>query len=169
MGGSKMIRLVKIGLVPMIFGVTMLSAESINSYFNEGFNAEDMPMARHIRTHDQHKVVIHVDSADFAVQDLALKNVVNLRKAWGEDNVEMEIVVYGPGIGMLLQQSEVYDRVLEYAQLDGITFSACENTINKYNSTHDEEAVLIDGVEVVPSGAARIIELQEQHYGYLRP
>ena len=161
--------LVKIGLMSMVVGATMLTAGNMGSYFQQGMNTEDMPQTRHMRRHNKHKVVVHVDSNNASVEKMALNNVANLQKAWGAENAEIEVVVYGPGIVMLLEQSPVYERVLEMAQSEGITFSACQNTLNKYNSTHTDEAVLIDGVEVVPSGAARIIELQEQHYGYLRP
>ena len=162
-------RLVKIGLVPMIFGATMLSAENVDKYFDEGFTADDIPQVRHVKRHKKHKVVVHVDSTDPKVQNLALNNVLNMRKAFGDKRVKIEVVANGPGIVMLLAESEVYDRILEMAQIKGIRFSACNNSLNAYRRKHGTEPELIDHVKVVPSGAARIIELEERHFGYFRP
>jgi intracellular sulfur oxidation DsrE/DsrF family protein len=118
-----------------------------------------------------HKVVIHVDSADPATQNLALNNVANLQKAYGMDNVDIEVVAYGPGLGLLTKSKEnakAAQRVSSLAQ-QNVTFSACGNTIKKLTKKNGKAPVLADGVGVVPGGVIRIMELQEAGWSYLRP
>ncbi len=114
------------------------------------------------------KVVIQVSSADELVQKIALNNAVNLQKALGPDGVDVEIVAYGPGIGLLTGKSGQSKRVPSLAMQD-ITFSACANTMKKIEKKTGKKPTLVDGVKVVPAGVLRIVELQEKGYSYIRP
>jgi intracellular sulfur oxidation DsrE/DsrF family protein len=116
----------------------------------------------------KHKLVIQVSTNDPGTQAIALNNAVNVQKDLGIDNVDIEIVAYGPGLGMLTNKSKLKDRVSSLAKYD-ITFSACGNTMKKMAKKTGKEPVLIDGVKVVPAGVIRIMELQEQGYAYVRP
>jgi len=116
----------------------------------------------------EHKVVLQVSTNDLKTHQIALNNAVNLQKAYGMDNVAIELVAYGPGLHILVEQSLVSARVSSLA-LQNITFSACGNTIEKWTKKHGKAPVLAEGVGIVPSGAVRIVELQEQSYAYIRP
>ena len=115
-----------------------------------------------------HKLVIQVSTDDPRTQKIALNNAVNLQKHYGIDNVEIEIVAYGPGIGLLTQTSGQKERVESLAMHD-ITFSACMNTMRNVEKKTGEAPVTLEGVQNVPAGVARIMELQEQGYAYIRP
>ena len=115
-----------------------------------------------------HKIVIQVSTDDPLTQKIALNNAVNLQKHYGVDNVAIEIVAYGPGLGMLTKKSGQPDRVESLAMQD-ITFSACGNTMKKAEKKSGKMPVLLEGVTQVPAGVARIMELQEQGYAYVRP
>ena len=115
-----------------------------------------------------HKVVIQVSTNDPQTQTIALNNAVNLQRHYGLDDVEVEIVAYGPGLSLLTRQSKQADRVKSLATQD-ITFTACGNTMAKVARKTGKEPQLIEGVKVTTAGVARIIELQEQGYSYVRP
>lgn len=115
-----------------------------------------------------HRLVIQVSTDDARTQKIALNNAVNLQKLYGMDNVTIEIVAYGPGLGLLTKKSGQASRVESLAMQD-ITFSACQNTMNKMKMKTGKLPVLLEGVETVNAGVARIIELQEQGYAYIRP
>lgn len=115
-----------------------------------------------------HKIVIQVSTDDPLTQKIALNNAVNLQKHYGVDNVAIEIVAYGPGLGLLTKKSGQPDRVESLAMQD-ITFSACGNTMKKAEKKSGKMPVLLEGVTQVPAGVARIMELQEQGYAYVRP
>jgi len=115
-----------------------------------------------------HKIVIQVSTDDPRTQKIALNNAANLQKQYGIDNVQIEIVAYGPGLGLLTKKSANADRV-EGLALSDITFSACGNTMAKVTRKTGKTPVLLEGVQQVTAGVARIMELQEQGYAYVRP
>lgn len=116
----------------------------------------------------KHKVVIQVSTDDPTTQKIALNNAVNVQKDLGMDNVDIEIVAYGPGLGLLTVKSEEAARVKSLA-MQNITFSACGNTMKKVAEKTGKEPKLTEGVKVVSAGVIRIMELQESGYSYVRP
>lgn len=115
-----------------------------------------------------HKVVIQVSTNDPLTQKIALNNAVNLQKHYGMDNVDIEIVAYGPGLGIMTKKSKEAGRVKSLS-MQNMTFSACGNTMAKVEKKTGKKPVLTEGVGKVPSGVVRILELQEEGYAYLRP
>lgn len=116
----------------------------------------------------KHKMVIQVSTNDPLTQKIALNNAVNLQKLYGLDDVSIEVVAYGPGLGLLTKKSKQAKRVESLAMQD-ITFSACSNTMKKMTKKTGKKPQLLTGVGTVNAGVARIMELQEQGYSYLRP
>ena len=114
---------------------------------------------------DKAKMVIQVSDNDPAKWNLALNNAKNIQKDIGKDKVDLEIVAYGPGIGMLKAESEVANRIQEAVE-SGVQVMACENTMRnqKLNKT-DMNAK----VGYVSSGVVEIMQKQQQGYTYLRP
>jgi intracellular sulfur oxidation DsrE/DsrF family protein len=120
-----------------------------------------------------HKVAVHVDQNDPHVMNMALNNVQNLTKYYESqgDTAIVEIVTYGPGINMLIPgNTPVKDRISVMAlEMDNITFSVCQTTLTRMSEKVGEQIVLMSEAKIVPSGAVRLIELQENDYAYLRP
>jgi len=115
-----------------------------------------------------HRLVIQVSTDDARTQKIAMNNAVNLQKHYGPENVDVEIVAYGPGLGMLTANNEQSKRVSSLAMQD-IKFSACMNTMKKVEKKKGKLPTLSEGVETVPAGVVRIMELQAQGYAYIRP
>jgi len=116
----------------------------------------------------KNKLVIQVSTDDPRTQKIALNNAVNLQKLYGMDNVVIEIVAYGPGLGLLTKKSGQASRV-ESLALQDIQFSACGNTMKKVAQKSGKMPRLLEGVDRVTAGVARIMELQQQGYAYIRP
>jgi uncharacterized protein len=112
-------------------------------------------------------LVIQVSTDDPRTQMIALNNAVNVQKAI--PGAVVEIVAYGPGLGMLTGQSKQKDRIASMALSEGISFSACGNTMKKMSKKSGKMPALIDGVKVVAAGVTRIMELQADGYAYVRP
>ncbi len=115
-----------------------------------------------------HKIVIQVSTDDPVTQNLALHNAINLQKHYGMDDVIIEVVAYGPGLDLLLKGGKQAVRV-ESLTMQDITFTACGNTIDALSKKNGKKPVLLEDVGVVQAGVARIMELQEQGYSYIRP
>lgn len=117
----------------------------------------------------RHALVIQVSSDDQKAMNIALNNAVNVQKAYGIDNVDVEIVAYGPGLKMLTTGHKLNKRVSSLSQ-QNVTFSACGNTMSAMTKkNHGKMPALTEGVQVVSAGVSRIIELQEAGYSYIRP
>jgi hypothetical protein len=123
----------------------------------------------------QHRVAIQVDQNDSAVMNLALNNATNIveeYKAKGQE-VKVEIVTYGPGLHMLrTATSPVQDRIKQIAEAISpsvIKFSACGNTKEGMEKREGKAISIISQAKLVPSGAVRLMELQEDGWSYLKP
>ena len=76
-----------------------------------------------------HRVAMQVSSREGGVFDLALNNAVNLAREYSEqaEELEVEIVAYGPGLHMLrADTSPVTARIHSISEsVPGIVLSAC--------------------------------------------
>ena len=111
------------------------------------------------------KVVMQVSDADPHKWTLALSNAYNVQNGVGADGVDLEIVVYGPGIGMLKSGSPVADRVAS-AMKSGIRVLACENTMNAQKLAQSD---MLPNIGYVPAGVVELMQRQQQGYAYIRP
>lgn len=122
-----------------------------------------------------HRVSIQVDQNDPAVMNLALNNVSNIMEQYKSkgETVEVEVVTYGPGLHMLrADTSPVQDRIKQIVDASfpsNVKFSACGNTKDGMEKREGKAISIISQAAIVPSGAVRLIELQEQGWSYLRP
>ena len=111
------------------------------------------------------KVVFQVSEADPKTWNLALNNMKNVQDSLGKDKVDVELVVYGPGIGMLKAESTVGNRVND-AVANGVKVVACENTMHAQKLTKDD---MLASVGYVPAGVIELMQKQKQGYAYIRP
>ena len=116
-------------------------------------------------TTSQTKVVFQVSDGDAAKWNLALNNAKNVQQELGADKVEIEIVAYGPGIGMLKADATISNRVIEAAQ-SGIKIVACENTMINQKLT---KADMNPNISYVPAGVVELMRLHGQGWAYIRP
>ena len=115
------------------------------------------------------KMVIQVNSQDPVIQKMALNSAKNLKKLLGKDAVDVEVVVYGPGISMLKSSARSAEKIKGLMTDYGVNVSVCDGALKAYAKRHGgHELEIIDGVSKVPTGAIRILELQEKGYAYLR-
>jgi intracellular sulfur oxidation DsrE/DsrF family protein len=113
----------------------------------------------------RNRVVMQVSDSDPGKWNLALNNARNLQADLGAGNVEIEIVAYGPGIGMLKSDSVVGNRIGE-ALGSGVKVAACENTMRGTKLTKSD---MLDGIGYVGAGVVEIMQRQQQGWAYLRP
>jgi len=113
----------------------------------------------------RNKVVIQVSDADPGKWNLALNNARNLQADLGAANVDIEIVAYGPGIGMLKIDSTVGGRIDE-ATAAGVKLIACEITMKGQKLVR---ADMLNGIGYVPAGVVELMSRQQQGWAYIRP
>jgi intracellular sulfur oxidation DsrE/DsrF family protein len=113
----------------------------------------------------KNRVVLQVSDGDPGKWNLALNNARNVQSDLGAGNVELEIVAYGPGIGMLKMDSPVASRIDE-ALAAGVKVVACENTMTGQKLT---KADMLPRIGYVPAGVTEIMRKQQEGYAYIRP
>lgn len=122
---------------------------------------------------DVHRIVLHLDEADPVRQDLVLNNASNINMYYQDkgEEVEIEIVTYGPGLTMLVPGvSLVADRVRSISQnFDNVTFKACSNTHAKMSRKAGKQIALMPEAEMVSSGVIHLVQRQEEGWAYIRP
>lgn len=125
------------------------------------------PNARSVAKSAQqrNKVIFQVSDSDPAKWNLALNNARNVQQDLGEKNVDIEIVAYGPGIGMLKMDSAVGTGVSE-AMATGIKVVACENTMHNQKIGRED---MLSTIGYVKAGVVELMRKQQQGWAYIRP
>ena len=120
-----------------------------------------------------HHLVIQVSDSDLAKFNLVLSNAANVSQDYSSrgEEVEIEVVAYGPGLHMLrADTSPVKDRMKSFKDgMPNVTFTACGNTMTTMAQHERKPIPLLEGVEVVTAGVVRLMERQEQGWSYVRP
>jgi len=111
------------------------------------------------------KVIIQVSDNDPAKWNLALNNAQNVQADLGKDKTDIEIVAYGPGIGMLKADAVTANRVSD-AVAAGVNVVACENTMTKTKLKRED---MNDKIGYVKAGVVELAQRQSQGWSYIRP
>ena len=127
--------------------------------------ADDLRLAQASTAAPQkYKVVIQVSDPDPRLWAQAINYAENLPDELGKDNVEIEIVALGQGIGLLKLDSPQGSRIPD-ALKRGVKISACQVTMRRQKLTRDD---MLPDIGYVPGGLVRILELQRQGWNYIK-
>ena len=122
-----------------------------------------------------HRVTIQIDQNDPQVMNMVLNNATNVIEYYRAKNedVNLDIVAYGPGLHMLrADTSPVQDRIKRLKDMvfpGKIQFSACNNTKQGMEKTEGHAISVLPEATIVPSGVVHLMELQEQGWSYVKP
>ncbi|HEX3115298.1 MAG TPA: DsrE family protein [Bradyrhizobium sp.] len=135
------------------------------AFASAGFAADGKP----------HHLAIHVDQNDPQVMNQVLNNATNVIEYYRAKNedVDVDIVAYGPGLHMLrADTSPVQDRIKRLKDMSfpgKIQFSACNVTKQGMEKAEGHAISVLPDATIVPSGVVHLMELQEQGWSYVRP
>jgi uncharacterized protein len=131
------------------------------------------PSEAHSTTKRVHRVVIQVSQNDPAVMNLALNNAENLVTFYKDkgEKIDVEFVAYGAGLSMVRSDtSPVKERLTAMSgQMKNVTFTGCGNTLANQSKQENKSITLVPEARLVPAGIARIVELEEEGWTYVRP
>ena len=117
----------------------------------------------------KHKIFYHLNDAGVDKARAVLTNIQNHVDVVGWQNIEaLELVVHGPALRTFLAKDLDPDvrGKLETLFAGGLKFGACQITMTRQKIAIRE---IVEGVTAVPSGVARVMELQELGYAYVKP
>jgi intracellular sulfur oxidation DsrE/DsrF family protein len=109
------------------------------------------------------RVIVQVSTPEPRVWNQALNYVENLQELYGKDNVEVEIVALGWGIGMLKFDSPLATRVAESLKR-GASLQACEVTMGRQKLTKQD---MLPDIGYVKAGLGQIIKRQKEGWSYI--
>jgi intracellular sulfur oxidation DsrE/DsrF family protein len=110
-------------------------------------------------------VVIQVSDGDTKTWNQALNVIKNVQAEYGKDKVDIELVVFGNGSGMLKFDSPLANRI-DDTLASGASVSMCENTMTGQKLT---KADMHAKVGYVKAGVIEIIEKGRQGWTVVRP
>jgi uncharacterized protein len=122
-----------------------------------------------------HRITIQIDQNDPQIMNMVLNNATNVIEYYRTKNedVDLDIVAYGPGLHMLrADTSPVQDRIKRLKDMvfpGKIQFSACNITKQGMEKTEGHAISVLPEATVVPSGVVHLMELQEQGWSYVKP
>jgi intracellular sulfur oxidation DsrE/DsrF family protein len=114
---------------------------------------------------DKHRVVVQVSDDNPKTWTQALNVVRNVQSAYGKDKVDVELVVFGLGSGLLKFDSPLSNRIDE-TLASGASVYMCENTLKGQKLT---KADMHSKISYVTAGVIEIIEKQKQGWAVIRP
>ena len=130
------------------------------------------PAAAQDAGYDAQKVVYHInsDGQSGTSYRAAMGNIQNHINAVGSDNIEVEVVMHGDGLGLLMAAKEDDGLQTRIGGLKGqnVQFRICANTLKGRDIALDDLYDAWDE-DVVPSGVAQLRKLQQDGYTYIRP
>lgn len=118
-----------------------------------------------------HQVVFHVDSAEETIMGHAIGGSMNLSRYYAEkgEPLVIEIVANAAGIAMFrADRSPLADPIRALRELiPGLTLSMCGSSKAIAEKKEGQEIALLEGVNVVPYGVGRLVDLEEAGYSYI--
>jgi len=114
------------------------------------------------------KVVLQISDPNPFKQTLVLNVANNLIKHYGPDQVEVEIVAFGPGLRLLFAENASKGRIKSLVS-NGVRFSACKNTIKAMSKKLGHEPELSAHAVKVDAGVVRIVDLVKKGYILVKP
>ena len=117
------------------------------------------------------KVVYHVNFDDEKQLKAALGNIQNHINAVGKDNIDLRVVMHGPGVALLQMANKNPDFADKISNLkrQGIHFNVCNNTLQGKKINYKTDLYDVSQEDIVPSGVAEIAHLQSQGFSYVKP
>jgi hypothetical protein len=110
-------------------------------------------------------VVIQVSDGDTKTWNQALNVIKNVQAEYGKDKVDIELVVFGNGSGLLKFDSPLASRI-DDTLASGASVAMCENTMKGQKLT---KADMHPKIGYVKAGIIEIIDKSKQGWTVVRP
>ncbi len=117
------------------------------------------------------KVVYHVNFDDPQRLVATMRNIQNHIDAVGQPNIDLRVVMHGPGIKLLElanKDPNFQDKVANLKR-EGVHFNVCNNTLVGKKINYKTDLYDVSQNDIVPSGVAEIARLESMGFSYMRP
>jgi len=132
------------------------------------FAAPQTLLAQEEKPFAEQKFVLQISDMDPSKQTLVLNVANNILKAYGQDQVDIEIVAFSAGLRLLFEDNSNSGRI-DGLVSSGVRFFACQNTIENMTATLGEPIRINAHASSGKGGIVRIKELVDQGYTLVKP
>jgi intracellular sulfur oxidation DsrE/DsrF family protein len=112
-----------------------------------------------------HRVVLDVSTVLYDGWAQAIVNAQSLLTVFGREHTQIEVVVRGPGLAMLMKSDTEFADKLAALSRQGVRFAVCGQTLA---SSHSGPEELLPFAVVVDSGVAELVRRQESGWSYVK-
>lgn len=131
-------------------------------------SASPIPTSEQKPFADAH-IVLQVSDAEAVHHNATLDIANNLMKHYGgQDKVDIEIIAFGAGVTMLSGDNTDAARVASLLE-HGVRFYICGNTLDTIERKSGQRPQVLQGVEVVQTGVAFMIDEVKRGYLLVHP
>ena len=120
-----------------------------------------------------HRLALYITEAELGKMNSVLDVAANVSRHYSSigEEVEIQIVAYNDGLHMLRTDTSPVRKRLENFMLSmvNVTFQACGNTLDTMTRNEGAQPPLIEGTEVVQTGVAHLLALDEEGWTLVRP
>ena len=117
------------------------------------------------------KVVYHINMDDEKTLKAAMGNIQNHINAVGKENLDLRVVMHGPGVDLLkiANKSPDFQDKISNLKRQGVHFNVCNNTLVGKKIDYKNDLYDVSKEDIVPSGVAELAKLQSQGFSYVKP
>jgi len=94
----------------------------------------------------------------------AISNIINLIKDLGEENLDIELLMNGTGVKMMLEEGGHVNKV-DYLSNKRVVFCVCSNSLKALDMKEND---MIEGTKIVPSGVGELVKKQNEDWAYIK-
>jgi intracellular sulfur oxidation DsrE/DsrF family protein len=113
----------------------------------------------------KHRVLLDVNTVLYDGWAQAIVDAQNLLTTFGSAHIEIEVVVRGPGLALLMKSDTEFADKLAMLARQGVQFSVCGQTLT---SSHSSARELLPFATVVESGVGELVRRQEAGWSYIK-
>ncbi len=110
----------------------------------------------------KYKVIFHLHEDERSTT--AISNIINLIKDQGEENLDIELLMNGTGVKMMLKEGGYVNKV-DYLFKKGVEFCVCSNSLKALDIKEND---MIEGTNIVPSGVGELVKKQNEDWNYIK-
>ncbi|MBE0511135.1 MAG: DsrE family protein [Chromatiales bacterium] len=117
------------------------------------------------------KAVYHINGGDERQNSIALRNIQNHINAVGAENMQINVVMHGGGVDLMMRakENENLKASIDNLKMQNVKFQVCNNTLVGRKIDHKTQMYNVDDSDIVPSGVAHLSHLQGQGFTYVKP
>lgn len=127
--------------------------------------------AAYAEDYGKQKVVYHVNVDDEKQLKATLGNIQNHINAVGKENIDLRVVMHGPGVQLLqiANKNPDFQDKISNLKRQGVHFNVCNNTLVGKKIDYKTDLYDVSKEDIVPSGVAELAALQSKGFSYVKP